>query len=48
MGWMIGGLSPNRGCEFFSLLPHPDLVWGPPSLLSKDLAWGPPSLLSNG
>jgi len=32
---MIGGSSPGRGWEFFSLPPHPDELWGPPSLLSN-------------
>jgi hypothetical protein len=35
MGWMIGGLSPDRGWEFFSSPPCPDQIWGPPSLLSN-------------
>jgi len=35
MGWMIGGLSPCRGWEFFSLPPHPDWLWGTLSLLSN-------------
>jgi hypothetical protein len=34
-GWMIDGSSPGRGWEFFSSLPHPDRLWGPPSLLSN-------------
>jgi len=28
-------LSPGRDWEFFSSLPHPDWLWGPPSLLSN-------------
>jgi hypothetical protein len=28
-----GGLSPCRGCEFFSSPPRPDELWGLPSLL---------------
>jgi len=35
MGWMIGVLSLGRGWEFFSLSPHPDQLWGPPSILSN-------------
>jgi len=34
-GWMIEGLSPGRGWEFFSLSPYPAWLWGPPSLLSN-------------
>jgi len=33
--WMIRGLSPGRGCEFFSSHLHPDWFWEPPSLLSN-------------
>jgi hypothetical protein len=29
-GWMIGGSSPGRGWEFFSLPPRPDRLWGHP------------------
>jgi len=36
MGWVIGGLSPGRGWEFFSTSLHPDQLWGPLSLLSND------------
>jgi hypothetical protein len=32
-GWMMGGSSLGRGWEFFSSLPCPDRLWGPPSLL---------------
>jgi hypothetical protein len=32
--WMIERSSPSRGWEFFSLPPHPDGLWGPPSVLS--------------
>jgi hypothetical protein len=43
-GWMIGGLSPGRGWEFFSSPPRPDRLWGPPSPLSNGylglLPWG--------
>jgi len=31
---MRGGSILGRGWEFFSL-PHPDRLWGPPSLLSN-------------
>jgi len=31
MGWMIGGLNPDRGWEFFSSPPHPDQLWGHPA-----------------
>jgi hypothetical protein len=34
-GWIIGGLSPGRGWEFFSSPPRPDRLWGPPSLLGN-------------
>jgi len=34
-GWMIGGLIPGRGCEFFSLPPRPYWLWSPPNLLSS-------------
>jgi hypothetical protein len=30
---MTGGSSPDRGWELFSSPLHPDLLWGPPSLL---------------
>jgi hypothetical protein len=33
-GWQ-GVSSPCRGWEFFYLPPHPDRLWGPPSLLSN-------------
>jgi hypothetical protein len=43
-GWMIDGSSPGRGCVFFSSLPRPERLWGPPSLLSNGyhrlLPWG--------
>jgi hypothetical protein len=29
------GLSPSRGCEFFSSQPHPDRFWDSPNLLSN-------------
>jgi hypothetical protein len=32
---MIGGSNPDRGWKFFSTPPHPDQIWGPPSLLSN-------------
>jgi hypothetical protein len=34
-GWMTGGSGPDRGWEFFSSLPYPYQLWGPPSLLSN-------------
>jgi hypothetical protein len=34
-GWMIVGLCPGRGWEFFSSPPSPDRFWGPPTLLSN-------------
>jgi hypothetical protein len=30
-GWMSWGWIPRRGKKFFSLLKHPDWVWGLPS-----------------
>jgi hypothetical protein len=32
-GWMIGGSSPGRGWENFSLPPRPELLWDPSILL---------------
>jgi len=42
MGWMIRGLSPGRGWEFFTSPPHADWLWGPPSLLEYQglFHWG--------
>jgi hypothetical protein len=37
--WIIVGLSPFRGWEFFPSPPHPDRLWGPPSLLFNGY-WG--------
>jgi hypothetical protein len=33
-GWMIGGSSTGRGWQFLSSPPRPDLLSGPPTLLS--------------
>jgi hypothetical protein len=33
--WMMRGSSPGRIWKFFSSLPRPDRLWGPPSLLSN-------------
>jgi hypothetical protein len=38
-GWMIGGSRPGRGWEFFSSPPHPDRLWGSPSLLPNGYQW---------
>jgi len=35
MGWMIGGLSPDRVWESFCTSPCSDWLWGPPSFLSS-------------
>jgi len=32
---MIGSLSPGKGWEFFYSPPHPEKLWGPPSLLAN-------------
>jgi hypothetical protein len=34
-GWMIGGSNAGMGWEFLSSPPHPDRLWGPPSLLTN-------------
>jgi len=33
--WMIVGLTPSRGWEFFCTPPHSNWPWVPPSLLSS-------------
>jgi hypothetical protein len=40
-GWRIGGSSPGRGWEFFSLPLRPDRLWGPPH---PPIQWVPGSL----
>jgi hypothetical protein len=43
-GWMIGGSSPGKDCEFFSSSPRPDRLWG----LKSHLAYGYQGLFPSG